>query len=341
MNNQPLFRQEALAHIKNKNYGTVFINTPVSYTVLTVGCGVIMVGLILFVLFGEFSEKCIVMGYLNADRGIARVYPKHQGLIVKGHMVQGAHVKKGDALFWIDTSDDGLSVRHKDDVLNRLQNSKRTLEHEIAVKTQQLNTLKPLLLKKYIAVTTYNAQHDDISALQQKKDQLDLDIMQHMQSRAYVIRAPIDGVVSSVLYQVGQNVNLSKPLAYLLPTPVHLVAELYIPVAKAGFLSPNDAVTIRYDAYPYQHFGTASGTIRDISQNVLTDEDEDKPFRMGQPYYKATVLLDNQAILLDGKARPLQHGMTVSAVIVGPRKKIGQWLFDPLYRHKRGTLHEA
>ena len=329
MNNKSLFRQEALSSIKNKNYGTVFINTPVSYIMLTAGCGGLVICLILFLVFAEYSEKYIVTGYINVRKGMASVYPKRQGLIVKQYIEQGAHVVKGDALFLVDTSEDGLDVHHKHKILHRLQNSKRVLEEEIAHKTQHLKALKPLLLKKYIATTTYEAQNDEIKALEHKRNQLMLDIILHKQSRAFVVRAPIDGVVSSVLYQAGQNVHSSKPLVQILPLPIDLIALLYVPVGKAGFLNPNDVITIRYDAYPYQQFGTAKGTIRDISQNVLTDDDEEKPFRVGHPYYKATVLLEEQAIVLSGKARPLQHGMTLSAIVDGPRRKIWQWVVSP------------
>ena len=62
---------------------------------------------------------------------------------------------------------------------------------------------------------------------------------------------------------------------------------------------------------------------------MLTDEDEEKPFRVGHPYYKATVLLEEQAIVLSGKARPLQQGMTLSAIVDGPRRKIWQWVVSP------------
>ena len=328
-----LFRPEAIAHATHKHHGAVFINTPVHYRVITLGCGVFVVCLILFVMFAEFSEKCIVTGYVNSTRGIAHAYPSRQGVIVKGYVSQGGHVKRGDPLFRIDTSDDGLGTSHSRDMFVPLQKRKGALDRDLAHKRQYLQALKPLLRKKYISSTDYQVKHDEILALEKQKNLLEMELIRYKQSRAYVVRAPTDGLVSAVMTHVGQHTQLGKPLLSILPRHAALIVELYIPVAKSGFLNPHDAITIHYDAYPYQRFGAAKGVIQTISQTILTDAEEDKPIRVRQPYYKVTATLDKHEVMAYGKPRQIQQGMTLSAVIIGSKKKLWQWILDPLYSY--------
>jgi membrane fusion protein len=48
--------------------------------------------------------------------------------------------------------------------------------------------------------------------------------------------------------------------------------------------------------------------------------------------------LDNQFITLYGKNKKIQHGMTISAVIVGAKRKIWQWVLDPIYSFSGGVF---
>lgn len=324
------FRQEALSQFRNRQYGTVFINTPWHYSLLCIGCSVLLLGIFLFIGLAEFSEKCLVTGYLNSNKGMVRIYPKQQGIILQRRIKQGENVHKGTPLFLIDTSYEVLNAHEKPKLQAQLEEKKYVLEQALARKKRQLASLKPLLLKRYISSSMYHGKLDELSVLERQRKQFNMELIRYQQARSYLVRAPVDGVISSVMYQVGQQISPSKPLVSILPNHAHLIAELFVPVVKAGFLNKSDRIVLRYDAYPYQHFGVATGRIVEVSQNILTDAEEDKPLRIGQPYYKVKAHVDSQDILLYGQDRPLQQGMTFSAVLNGPRKKIWQWIMEPL-----------
>lgn len=331
MSEKSLFRQEVIDSRKNKNYGSVLINMPVHYMALTIGFSVLVVLLFLFLVFGEFSEKFIVSGYLESTKGVARVYPNKNGVIVKKYIEQGDKVKKGDKLFLIDTSIDGFDNKNKQGIFTQLNKKKGLIKTEIAYKKKHLQALKKLLEKKYISVEAYHEKHDELVALEHQKNNIDMEIINYHHAQSYVIYSPIDGLISTVIYQEGQYTNIAKPIAKILPDHADLMAELFIPVKQSGFLHQKNKVIIRYDAYPYARFGTSSATIHDISKSILTDEEEDKPIRVGKPYYKMTALLDKQFVTLYGVHKKIQHGMTLSAVIVGSKRKVWQWILDPLY----------
>lgn len=338
MDEKSLFRSEVFESRRNRNYGSVLVNTPVHYTVLTSVFSVLVGLIFLFLLLGEFSEKFIVKGYLESTKGIARIYPNKNGIIAKCFIKQGDKVKSGDKLFLIDTSNDGLRKNHQHGVLSQLQKKKMSLENELRYKKRHLQTLKSLLLKKYIPLATYHAKHDEVVSIENQLNGVDIDIINYKHNKSYVIHSPIDGVISSVIYQEGQYTNLTKPLMKILPSPSDLIAELFIPVRQSGFLQHNNQVIIHYDAYPYARFGTSKASIQEISGSILTDNEEEKPIRIGEPYYKVSALLDKQFITVYGKDKKIQHGMTISAVIVGSKRKIWQWILDPLYSFYGGIF---
>lgn len=332
MDKRNFFRKEAIDHVKNKHYGAVCINTPLPYLIISIGLGVISICIIIFIFFAEFSEKYTIRGYLNSNKGITNVYPLQEGIITQCLTMQGNLVKKGEALFVINTNYETLSTHHKPDEFEQLQSRKSAIQKDIVYKKTHLKELKLLLDKKYIPLGTYQATYDEISALEQNIHLINMALIKYKQLKSYVIRAPVTGIISNVMYQTGQHVNTSKPLLNILPDKAHLIAELYVPVAKSGFINQSDNIVIQYDAYPYQHFGVATGKIQSISNSILTDNDESKPIHIGEPYYKITASLDKQTIFLYGKSRHLQQGMTCSAIIKGNRKKIWKWILDPIYR---------
>ena len=331
MDEKYLFRPEVLESRKNKNYGSVSINMPGKYVALTMCFSTALLLIFLFLIFGEFSEKYVVLGYLESTKGIAPIYSNKNGVIAKRYFKQGDDVKEGDKLFLIDTTYERLNKKHKPDVLVQLEKRAQSIAEEMAYKEKHLQDLKRLLDKNYISMATYHEKQDELRVLERQKNTLTVEIINYKNETSYLIRSPIDGMISSVSYQEGQYANLTKPLAKILPAHSDLIAQLFIPVRQSGFLHHKNKVIIQYDAYPYARFGTANATINEISRSILTDEEEDKPIKIGHPYYKVMATLDKQFVTVYGKEKKIQHGMTFSAVIVGSKRKIWQWIFDPLY----------
>jgi membrane fusion protein len=333
MEEDALFRKEALESRKNRLYGAVSINTLPQYKVLTLGVSSITVLVILFLVFAEFSEKYLVAGFLDSTKAAARVYPKINGIIVKSYSHQGDRVSKGEKLFLIDTSYAGLSEPNSQVLAKQLQKSKGFIEKEIIYKTQHLRALKRLVKQKYVSAIEYNSKKEELIEAQNKKNSIEMEIIKYKQSRSYLIRAPIDGIVSNVMFKEGQYTQQTRPLMKIIPKDAELVAELFIPVKKAGFLTNSEKVIIRYDAYPYERFGSYAAVIEKVSASIMTDEDEEKPIKLGEPYYKVTARLQKQSVKVYGEEKAIQHGMTFSAVVIGSKRKVWQWILDPLYSY--------
>lgn len=331
MNKNHLFRKEVFDHRKNKNYGSVFINLPFSFKGISLSIFFLVAGICSFLFLGEYSEKFEVQGYLESNKGLVRVYANKRGIIHERYIGQGDHVKKGDPLFLMDTSSEMQIKPGHDDVLEQLEKNKHALNEQLRYKKRYLKALKPLLEKKFISLTTYHSSRDELLMLEHQKNNLEMELLRHRHQNAYVIRAPIDSVISNVMIHPGQYVDTTKPLTKLIPSGAFLVANLFIPVAKSGFIQKNNPVMIRYDAYPFARFGTTKASIQAIDQSILTDDEEDNPIRIGHPYYRAIAILDKQSVTIYGQDKKIQEGMTLSAVIIGSKRKLWQWILDPLF----------
>lgn len=321
-----LFRQEVIEEKKHSYFGTVYINTPVQYWVITAGACVMVVWLALFLAFAEFSETITVPGYINSIEGLVRICARKPGVLTKIFVKQGDMVKKGDKLFLIDTRYD---IDQK--VLKQLNNRKKIIESNLKDKQEDMSRFKKLLSHQYVSLVEYHQQKKEISALQEARALIKTEILQYQQEQFYILRAPSSGTVTSVLIGKGQMIQGEQVLTRLIPKNSELMAQLLVPMAKARFLRHQDTLQIQYDAYPYQRFGHYKARVRRISTLPVVDKDELNWFQTGEPHYKVWAQLDKKFVSFYGAVRPLEYGMSLTAVIKGPKKKVWQWIFDPIY----------
>ncbi len=150
-------------------------------------------------------------------------------------------------------------------------------------------------------------------------------------NRAYVIKASISGTISDIRVLPGQRARFNIPLMTLLPVNSELVARLLIPVRAAGFLRPGQALSLRYDAFPHQKFGSSAGAIHSVSAtSSLPGEIDQLPFPIREPVYKVRARLHSASVRADGKQLPLKAGMTLRADVQLEQRSLLQWLMEPL-----------
>ena len=324
------FRPQMLRHRQQNHWGRVLITTPAYFNWLSVGAWGLTCALFLWLSLTDFTDKRRVQGYLNTQVGVVRVYPSRVGMVDDVCVQQGDAVKRGQRLLRINTVVGGPGEESGDHERRVLDARKTALESEWRRLRDERDQWRPLLLKGYIARAEFQAKSDALLAVEKEQDQLRMAMIRHQQARRYWVRASIDGVVSSMRLTRGSPVNLLKPMLTVLPKNSMLIAELDVPVKHAGYLNVGAQVAMHYDAYVYQRFGVMKGTIQSISQSILTDADDDKPIKVGQPYYKVIVTLPQQRVRVNGQWRGLRQGMTLSAMVIGVKKTMWQWLFDPL-----------
>jgi membrane fusion protein len=129
----------------------------------------------------------------------------------------------------------------------------------------------------------------------------------------------------------GQTITTSTPLLSLVPAEAVLEAHLLVPSRAMGFIAPRQTVAIRYQAFPYQRFGSAKGCITAISKTLITPSEVTLPVPLHEPVYRVTVALEAQTVTAYGAEMPLQAGMVLDADIWLDQRRLLEWVFDPLY----------
>lgn len=153
-------------------------------------------------------------------------------------------------------------------------------------------------------------------------------------ARRIVVRAPQDGTVTAVLADSGQSVSPSSALASLVPAGAVLQAQLYAPSSAIGFVRPGQPVRLRYEAFPYQKFGHREGRVLQVSRTPLAPSELaslalpalDEAAREREAMFRITVALDDGS----APALPLVAGMRLQADVQLERRRLVEWLFEPL-----------
>lgn len=153
--------------------------------------------------------------------------------------------------------------------------------------------------------------------------------------RRLIITAPEAGIVTGVIAELGQAVDTSKPLVSVIPRGATLQAQLYAPSKAVGFIKPGDAVLLRYQAYPYQKFGHAKGTVASVSKTALPGSEltgvSNSSDSNTEPLYRITVNLTQQVVSAYGKPQSLQAGMLLDADVLQETRHLYEWVLEPLY----------
>lgn len=152
--------------------------------------------------------------------------------------------------------------------------------------------------------------------------------------RRLVIRAPQSGTVTAVLAEPGQSVTPASALASLVPEGATLQAHLFAPSSAVGFVRPEQPVRLRFEAFPYQKFGHRPGRVVQVSRTPLAASELaalalPAVAAGGEPMFRITVALEEGAAPA-AEAMALGAGMRLQADVLLDRRRLIEWLFEPL-----------
>lgn len=217
------------------------------------------------------------------------------------------------------------------------QQEQASLEQVAALQglQRQATAAQRNLLQIGQALRELPVQQSAQAALQMRElAELEQQRLQVEASGEVLVTAPVAGMVASRLIERGQSVQAGQPLLTVLPVGSRLQAQLLVPSRAVGFIAPGDSVVLRYQAFPHQKFGHHRGTVIRISRSTISPGGLGAlvgDAQGGEPYYRVVVELSAQTITAYGKAEPLRPGMLLEADILGERRKLYEWVLEPLY----------
>ncbi len=195
------------------------------------------------------------------DNYTARVFSSIAGRIVKITAEAGQQVKAGDPLLWIDSPDYAAgasdSLKADADLLRK---------KEIFDRSKQLFDVQALALKD---LESAEADWRQAQAEAQRANARMANLSSNLVTAAdgkYILRAPIDGIVSERQVNVGSEVrpDAANPL-FVITNPAHVWVIVDLPELLLGKVRVGQVISIEVDAYPNEVF---SGKVTVISETL-------------------------------------------------------------------------
>ncbi len=184
----------------------------------------------------------------------------------------------------------------------------------------------------------------DASELEKTRALLSQETTEHQARSKTIITAPSAGTITAVAAQVGQGINSGALLATLLPVDANgnakaLEAHFYATTRQAGFVEKGQTVLLRYAAYPYQKFGMGNGEVTEVSRSPYVVQELPTHIAAtlgalsqgGDPVYRVTVRIKDQAVQAYGLAHALKAGMVAEADVVQDTRRLWEWVLEPVF----------
>lgn len=217
-----------------------------------------------------------------------------------------------------------LDQRRREEALLEQRQNLNALNQQYVARHSQLNEARYNLEQlPFVQAEKVQVLRNELSSAEQR-------IAEVNGRRAYIIRAPIAGRISSLMASVGQPADPQKLQLQIVPSDSPLQAELFIPARAIGFVDVGQTVRILYEAFPYQHFGSYRGRVVKVSQTIVTASDIATPVQLSGPAYRATVALERPDIDAYGKRIPLQPDMLLKADVILEKRRLVDWILNPL-----------
>ena len=182
----------------------------------------------------------------------------------------------------------------------------------------------------------------DTAQLERGMAELEQERAEAEARREIVVVAPHDGTVTAIHAVAGGKADAGTPLLSIVPPNTRLEAHLYAPSRAIGFVRPGQRVQLHYQAFPYQRFGHYEGVVAAVSRAALSPAE--LPAQLAglasvtggggaaaEPVYRITVNLASQSVKAYGMQTPLTPGMTLEAEVALERRRLFEWMLDPLY----------
>ncbi|WP_246731438.1 HlyD family type I secretion periplasmic adaptor subunit [Methylocapsa sp. S129] len=144
-------------------------------------------------------------------------------------------------------------------------------------------------------------------------------------------------VLTIARLSVGSVLKEGDTLFTLMPTSAPVEAEVFISAQEIGFVRPGDRCVLKIAAFNYMEHGTASGTVRWISDNAFTTDDDGKPV---EAYYKARCSADGLNFRNVPPKFRLIPGMTLEADLKVGTRSVAMYLLGGVMRGLNEAMRE-
>jgi len=150
-----------------------------------------------------------------------------------------------------------------------------------------------------------------------------------------MLHAPADAIVLEISQRsLGSVVPAAEVMFTLVPLGSDLEAELKIAARDVGFVKQGDQVKVKFDAFPFQKFGTLKGTVSMVSEDAFK---ADASSGQAIGYYLARVKFQSLELGRRADEVLIRPGSSLTGEIRVGRRTVMSYFVYPLV----GTLDES
>lgn len=150
------------------------------------------------------------------------------------------------------------------------------------------------------------------------------------------LRSAHDAIVQSVAkVSVGSVLQSGQQFITLVPIDTPLEVEANISGRDDGFVHVGEQVAIKFDTFPYSQYGMAKGTVKVVSPDAFTMQDEVRnptnsapvPSSSADSFYRARIGIDQMGLHDVPTGFRVNPGMPVTADIKVGKRTVLKFLF--------------
>jgi adhesin transport system membrane fusion protein len=162
-----------------------------------------------------------------------------------------------------------------------------------------------------------------------------LPALENLAARA-VLRAPVSGVVNRLHRRtIGGSVRAGEEVADIVPVDDALLVEAYVLPQDIAFLSPDQPVRVKLTAYDFTRYGALEGRILRIGADAVRRRERDEA-----EVFVIVVRTEGAILDADGQQVSIIPGMTAEIDILAGRRRVIDYLLQPLERVKASAFRE-
>ena len=272
---------------------------------------------LIYACIARIDEVVIARGELQAKGAERPIKAPISGLISKISVKEGDEVDAGELLIEFDTQ---IVTAREDGLLSKLQGLKNSYE----VEKEIAQRLTALASEGAIPKLDYLRQKNRLEEIQSNIAQTQATIREVKYEKLKTkLLSPLKGrVFDLVPASAGYAASIGETLLKIVPKG-DVEAKVFITNADIGFVKPQMEAQIRVDAYPFTQFGSITGELKAIGEEVLP-ANEQYPYSRFPAYLKL-----NQQYLEKNKTKYIvRPGQSISVNLRVRKKPVISLLTD-------------
>jgi HlyD family type I secretion membrane fusion protein len=146
--------------------------------------------------------------------------------------------------------------------------------------------------------------------------------------------SPARGYVKGLsVHNIAAVIQPGGLVCEIVPSDRNLTVDAKVTTRDVGHLRPGQRVKVKVGTYDFARYGAVMGTLQRVSASTFLDE-------KGNPYFKASIAIDNPYVGEVPGRYPITPGMTVTAEIITGDKTLLQYMLKPIFTQLRQSFHE-